>query len=85
MKSVVLASEKISKIDQKCTNRSLMIYIGELSGFGEISNGPSSKTTGPIPIIFGALEREYFSLSSEFGFVSIQQKPILPCISLLNV
>ena len=75
MKLVVLASEKISKIDQKCTNRSLMIYIGELAGNDEISNGPSSKTTGPIPIIFGALKSYDFSLSDRIGAISIQQKP----------
>ena len=51
-----------------------MVYIGGLAGFGEISNGPSSKNTGPIPIIFGALESWYFSLSNGFGPGSIQQK-----------
>ena len=56
-------------------NRSLMVYIGELPGFGEISNGPSSKNTGPIPIIFGALESYNFSLSDRIGPGSIQQKP----------
>ena len=52
-----------------------MIYIGELPGFGEISNGPSSENTGPIPIIFGALESYNFSLSDRIGPGSIQQKP----------
>ena len=53
-----------------------------LPRFGQISNGSISRNTGPIPIIFGALESYEFSLSSEIGLVSTQQKPFLTLICL---
>ena len=56
-----------------------------LSRFGKISNGPISRNTGPIPIIFGALKSYDFSLSDRLGPGSIQQKPILAWLCLLNV
>ena len=58
------------------------IWSKKVTLFGKTSTKRNFANTGPILIIFGALESYKFSLSSEFGLVSIQQKPILTLICL---